>query len=431
MKEWGITEKDEYVIITEYNSNTNYYDVSVFIDSKKVESIKKSYYNAHKNKFDIKGFRKGKAGRKQAEKMLGGQEAIYSMTFGAYATSIMAQVCPYKIMHITNQDAKPLRDGRWKLSCSVLTEHPVDDIDSLLEGMDLQIPQLYPKEYVDYKVEKFRKLNPYLHIKDGVVEEGDMVEVSIVSKIDNEVYEPGCEDKTNIRVVKDAVHIDELYDKLLGSSKNDTLIVSTNHVKELSNRFGIPKDGNSFSIEVLIRHVYTCEEPLIDDDLAISAGYSNLQEWISRLHAEANRIIEGNEEKFKRAAVVSYLESNSEHPELSRTWALESLGEEETKNGVSTDYIDRIRNTARQLIILKLVGQHIGIDYDDDHKHPYERNEEAYAEKVLQYLVEEKARFSYADEETTRNDREDRGTGEKKQRGVDGESSKSSGKALG
>ena len=397
MKNWEFIEPNKCEISAKYNDETKYYNVVFIVNAEMVETIKQNYFKANKDKYNLRGFRKGKISRKQIEQMMGGMKAIYSMAFGTYGTEKLLEYCPYKIIHITDQISDEMDDGRWQLICSVLTEHPIDDYDKFLD-MNFQLPKLDPKAYVDYRIETFKKLNPYLHLKDGVVEEGDMVEVAIQSSIDGKEFKPGCEQSTNVRVVKGAVQPESLYEKLIGAKVDDTFSIETGNVSELAGRFGAKVEGKKFSLEVKVNHVYSCEEAKIDDELAISAGFESLEKWLQNLTDTANRVNTGRENQLKRQLVINHLDTNSIHPQLPLSWGVEKVMEQNPNNqSVSADHIKNICKVSRQLIILRLIGAYLKVERDDATKGKYERDDNAYAEKVLQYLVQEKARFVYVD----------------------------------
>lgn len=398
MQDWSAGSFKKFNLDAKYDGNTYFYNVTFTVDPEMVDTIKKNYFKAHKNQYKFKGFRKGKLTRKQVEKMMGGSKAVYSMAFGAYATEKILEYSPHKVIFITNQESDSNDDGSWIMTCDVFTEHHVDDFNKLL-SMNFQLPRLEPQEYVDYRIETFRRLNPYLHRKenlDDVVEDGDMVEVSIQSKIDGKIFDMGCESSTNIRVIEGAVKPESLYENLLGAETGDSFSVETSNVSELAERFGAKISGSKFTLEVKINHIYWCEEANIDDDLAISAGFNSLNEWLSNLNDTAIRINEGRDHQLKRQHVIEHLERNSEHPEFPVEWGIEKAASiNPDDNRVSMELVDKIRNVSRQLTLLRLAGIHLGIEWDDADKGTYQRDDNAYAEKVLQYLVDNKAEYTY------------------------------------
>lgn len=392
MENFNFFEEKEYDLTAEYNEG-GYYDVQFSVAEEMSKKIINNYYKSKKKMFKIKGFRNGKAPRSIIENRMGGKKAVYGATFMTYANMKILEKAPYKVLHTDNFDIK--QDGDlWNVSFNLLLEQPVDITDEHL-NMSFEIPKLSVDDYVSYRQKAFSRMNPILKTKEGEAVEDDMVEVSVDAYLDGEKFEDGSHDATNIRLVEGGVKPESLYKKLLGSVSGFEFEIQTTNPDEIPAFKKDFKDKKSFVMKVKVNHVYECEDPEIDNELAITAGYDNLEGWTNSLTDSANRINKSREEQLKRSLVLEHLVSNIKCPDMPDEWVAAKVKEISDKYDDTPQIRHELKNVAKQTTILKYVGKHLDIKWDDEEKSTYERNEQGYGEKVLNYLIKEKVIFSY------------------------------------
>lgn len=421
MKSFGSGTIDEYQLDADFNKEEQTFDVVFSIDEKMATKIKKNFIKAQAKILKINGFRKGKAPTGLIVGKLGGKKAAYGASFVTYANAKIVETSPYKVVHTFDFDIDEKSDGSWDVTFKLCLEYPAEINDRLFD-MNFQIPKLDPQEYVDYRIAVFARVNPYLRIKETkegefiAAAEDDMVEISVKATLDGEAFDHGSHEATNVRLVEGGVNPPSLYQKLLGSFPGSSFKIETTNPEDIPGPFkGDFKNKSSFVIEVTVNRVYTCEDPKIDDDLSISAGYKSMEDWKKSLTDSANRINISREEQLKKTLILDHIVSMVEYPLFPDTWAeahakgLIARG----KHQDTTHLREELKKVARQTTLLKQIGEYLGVEWDEEEqeKNQYDRNEHAYSSKVMQHLIEEKAIFNYVEpgtEENTGSNRKDK-----------------------
>jgi trigger factor len=362
-----------------------------------VERIKEEYYKAEKKFLQQKGFRKGRIPRKLMEKKMGGEEGAYSASFTTYANAKLFEHSPTKVLYTTDYEVKKNGAG-WMVTFKAWLEPKVEISDDILE-MAFEIPKLDVGEYVDHKLRGFSKLHPYLHIKDGPSEDGDMVQVKIQATLDGKEFLDGSHDATNIRLMKNAVHPPSLYEKLLGVVPDDSFTIETSNPEEVP-RFKVDfKNKKSMKMEVTVIRVFTCEESKIDDDLAITAGFDSLDEWKVHLHKIGEELTKNREEVRKKELLLEHLSDKVPVPDMPEGWTNDKAEQCVRANLVphnSPAVRETLNETAKHITILKAVGQKLGVEWEDEDQDTYNRDENAYSDRVLKHLLSQ-AFFTYVE----------------------------------
>jgi len=392
MENFNFSEDKQYSINAEYIDD-GFYNVKFSVSEEMSAKIIKNYYKSKKKMFKIKGFRNGKAPQSLIEQRMGGKKAVYGVTFVTYANIKILEKAPYKVLHTDEFDVKEC-DSSWEVYFKLLLEKPVDVTDEQL-NMSFDIPKLNVDDYVTYRQKAFSRMNPILKIKDGQAEADDMVEVSVDAYLDGEKFVDGSHDATNIRLVEGGVKPESLYEKLLGSSSGFEFEIQTSNLDEIPAFKNDFKGKKLFFMKVKVNHIYTCEDPEINDELAITAGYENLESWTNSLKDSAERINKSRDEQLKRSLVLNHIVSSIQYPDLPESWVAAKVEEIADKYEDTPQIRNELKMVAKQTTLLKYIGKYLGIEWDDEDKTIYQRNEQGYGEKVLNHLVKERAVFNY------------------------------------
>jgi len=396
-------------------------DVTFTVAHEMAKKIKTNYMKAQRKVIKINGFRKGKAPIGLIEQRMGGIQAVYAASFVTYANAKILEKSPNKVIHTYDMDAVENDDGSWVVTFKTAVEPKAEIKEEDLE-MAFDIQKLNPDDYVNYRIMAFSRINPYLHIKEDdegntlPAAEDDMVEVMIVAFLDDEKFDHGSHEATNIRLVEGGVNPRSLYEKLLGSVPGNTFSITTTNPEEIPGPFKQDFEGKSkFEIRVTVNRVYRCTEPEVDDDLAITAGYDSLEEWKKSLFDSADRINKSREEQTKKTLVLDHITSTIKYPDFPDAWA-EAHARELIAKGKHQDtpfLRQELKRVAKQNTLLKQIGEFLGIEWDEEEKDKpqYERNEQGYAEKVLHHLIDEKVNFTYVDPQPAQDPGEDRANG--------------------
>lgn len=418
MEDFGFSEKDEYVLNAIYQEDGSY-RVTFSIEKKMATKIMKEYYKARKKLFKVNGFRKGKAPPTLVEKMMGGKKGMYGPTFSTYANVKVMQKAPYKVNHTYDFEVEEVESG-WEVTFGAQFEAVADITDEHLV-MKFDLPTLEIDDYVDYRLHAFSRLHPILCPKEPneegniIAEDDNMVEVAIEAFLDGEKFEAGSEDATNLRLVKGGVKPESLYNKLLGTTTKNSFDIRIGNPDEVPSSFKEDFVGKKdLLIRVKVNHIFTCKDPELDDELAITAGYDNFKEWASSLSESAARINKGRDDQLRRTLILDHIINTIEYPDFSDQWASEKADELTSKGYENTQAVrDELKKVAKQNILLKYIGEHLGVEWDEDQqdKSRYERNEQGYAEKTLIHLIDEKVEWKYVDTKSEGDSGQDRSDG--------------------
>jgi FKBP-type peptidyl-prolyl cis-trans isomerase (trigger factor) len=415
MENFGFSETGEFQLDATFNEGVH--EVLFSVDKEMSDKIMRNYYKARKKLFKVNGFRKGKVPKSMVEQRMGGKLAVYSATFSTYANAKLMELSPHKVVHTYDFDVIERDDKGWDVTFKVLLEAPATIKDEDLV-MSFEIPKLETDDYVSYRLRAFARTNPILRNKESITgellpaAEDDMLEVAVEAFLDDELFGDGSHDATNIRLVKGGVNPESLYEKLLGAVPGDEFSIMTTNPDEIPSSFKKDFAGKKqFLIKVKVNHVFVCEDPEIDDELAITAGYDNFEGWKNSLTDSAKRINKGREDQLKRTLVLNHIVETIEYPDLSEEWASSKANELAQKGYENTPVVrDELKKVAKQNTLLKFIGEHLGIEWEEDQqdKSVYERNEQGYAEKTLIHLIDEKVEWKHVNPRAEGDSTEDR-----------------------
>ena len=401
-------KKSDYVE-HEINTNTENPDhigVEVIVSKRKAQEMTKAFWKSYSKNMKLRGFRTGKIPISEAKKRKIPIEGMMGELYSQYANIKFAEVAPRKVILTADHviSGTNIKFNAWLEPEVQLTQEQVDGVLS----NTFKLPAFDIDKYVDNRINGFTKMHPYLRNKEDdkggplPAQENDTVEVSIHCMVDGEEHKDGCEDATRIRLVKGAIHPESLYDKLLGVLPGTSFTIETNDVPQ---SWGPKFTGKKVQLDVKVIRVYSCEEAAVDEDMAISAGYKNMEEWKKTLKDAATRQASAQYDMAKRQLVLAMLIGMASISDFPEKWLDEKV--KELQSDGHPDPRKRIHEVAKQITILKKVGELLEIERDDMDKPDVMRDESVYAQKVLSILIQ-KAKFEYADSLPTKALTEDR-----------------------
>ena len=379
-----------------WTDNAPQLNVAVTFYKEFVEKVTKNAWKKYAKMVNMKGFRNGKMPRAAVEKMVG-QLNIYSDILSNLANVKFLESHPNKIIFTDKHEIEKLPSGEYAVKFVAWEEPKVTMDDAVIAKTEFDIKDKFDIDrYVNSRVEAFAKLNPYLRAK--VDDKGtplpsakdDMVEVYVDCLANGKKFIDGCEKATNIRLLEGTVNPPEMYDMLLNRVPGDEFSLITQNIPKA---FLNDLSGKTIELHVKVNHVYTCEEAVVNDDIAITRGHKSLEEWKAALKDEANRLKDNFDRMAEKQAVLTHLMSATTITPFPPGWISIKSMELKVKDPQAGAKIEEV---AKQISILKYVGEKIGVEWEDADRKSFERDESMYAQKVLDALVQ-RSKFNHAD----------------------------------
>jgi trigger factor len=361
-----------------------------------VDKITKNAWKKYVKTINMKGFRKGKMSKSVMEGIIG-KTNIYSEILSSTANLKFTEVYPTKIIFTDYHEVEKLSNGNYIVKFVAWEEPKVTMDDSVVAKTDFDIKGKFDIDrYIDDRMNGFVKLHPYLHAKVDNADNslpsapGDMVEARVECWANGNKFVDGCEEATNLRLIEGTINPPELYDQLLNRRSGAEFSIIT---KEVPKAFSKELMGKIVEIRVKINHIYSCEEAKLDDDMAITAGYKTLDDWKSAIKIQAEKLKENFDKTNKGQTILNYLVALANITPFPPGWISIKAMELKAKD---PNIASKIEEVARQISVLKYVGEKIGIEWTDADKKLSNRNEAVYAQRVLDVLVE-RSTFNYVD----------------------------------
>ncbi|BAK56080.1 trigger factor [Candidatus Arthromitus sp. SFB-mouse-Japan] len=281
------------------------------IDKKEFSDAIQMSFKKNVSKYNIPGFRKGKIPFEIFRKMIG-VEALYNdaanilieRTYKNAVEDHKVEVVDYPSIDIIN--CKGGEDFEYKATVYVkpnvvLGEYKYLDVEEVsYEVNDNDIEQ---------ELQNLREKNARLILKDGTIENGDIVVIDFKGFIDNEPFDGGEAKDYNL-VIGSNSFIDNFEDQLIGKSKGDK--VDVNVVFPID--YGVDKlKGKEAKFEVNINEIKVKELEELDDNFAKTySEFSTLDELKNSIREKK---IKDNDTKQKyefENSVIEKVCSNSQ-----------------------------------------------------------------------------------------------------------------------
>lgn len=241
--------------------------LKVVVEAAKFEEAINKAYNKMKSRFNIQGFRKGKAPRKIVEKFYG-VEVFYEEAFNIVFPEVYETA-------LDEHNIDPV-------------DHPKVDLEDIVAGQDVVftavvevMPEFEVADYVGIEVEKkeynvqeediqreldglAEKNSRMITVEDRAVKEGDMVIIDYKGMVDGIAFEGGTAERQSL-TIGSGQFIPGFEEQLVGKNIGEEVEVQVTfpeeyHAEELA--------GKAAIFEVKIHEIKEKEVPVIDDEFA-------------------------------------------------------------------------------------------------------------------------------------------------------------------
>lgn len=241
--------------------------LKVVVEAAKFEEAINKAYNKMKSRFNIQGFRKGKAPRKIVERHYG-VEVFYEEAFNiafpeAYEAALKEHnIDPVDHPQIDIEDIKSGQDVVFTADVEVMPEFEVKDYKGIeVEKKEYNVQEEDIQKELDALVEKNARM---ISVEDRAVKENDMVIIDYKGMVDGVAFEGGTAERQSL-TIGSGQFIPGFEEQLIGKNIGEEVEVKVTfpeeyHSEELA--------GQDAVFEVKIHEIKEKELPVLDDEFA-------------------------------------------------------------------------------------------------------------------------------------------------------------------
>jgi len=291
-----------YEILKNENSEMT---VKVTVDKADFEKAVNAAYNKNKSKFNIPGFRKGKAPRSIVEKQYGEgvffEDAVNALLPVHYDKAIAAlELSPVSRPDIDITDIAKGEEFTFTATFAVKPEFTLENYKGLeVEKIDAEVTD----EMVEEELNKTRDMNARLvSVTDRAIEDGDTAIIDYKGFDGDTQFEGGTAENQEL-VIGSGQFIPGFEEQLIGKNVGDETTVEVTFPEE----YHAPDlAGKAVKFEVKINDVKTKELPELDDEFAkdvsefdsLEAYKANIKETLEKstkenaVAAQRDKVIE-------------------------------------------------------------------------------------------------------------------------------------------
>ena len=361
---------------------------NIEIDAKEFEKAVQGVYLKNRNRFNIPGFRKGKAPRKIIELSYGEgifyEEALNSLLPQAYDEAI-------EDLELEPVDTPEVNVEQLEKGKPVIVEFEViikPDVElGDYKGIEIEKPEYnVTEENVDMELKSIQEMNGrIIDAGDRESKEGDILTIDFEGYIDGEQFEGGTAENQDLEIGADKF-IPGFEEQLIGKNKGDKVDVNVTFPEDY---FEESLKGKDALFKVTIHEIKEKELPILDDEFAKDVSeFDTIEEYKEsireRLEKEAkdkeemelkNKVVEKVVElsKIDLPEVMVENQINNEINEFGYTLKMQGMDMNQYFNLTNTtveDFREQVKPVAdkkvRADLVLSKIGEVEGIEVSDE-----------------------------------------------------------------
>ena len=311
--------------------------LTVEVPAEQFEAALKTSYNKNKNKFNIPGFRKGKAPQAMIEKMYGVgvfyEDAVDEAINASYPDA--AKESGLEIVSRPSISIEEIEEGKAFVYTAVVAVKPEVTLGEY-KGVEVQKTKSeVTEEDIETEIKRAREKNSRLiTVEDRGVEDGDQVTIDFDGSVDGKRFEGGKAEDYPL-TIGSHTFIDNFEEQLIGKKTGEECEVNVTfpaeyHVEELKNKPAVFK--------VKVKEIQRKELPEANDDFASEVSdFDTMEEYkkdlTEKLQAEK---IEAAKTADEDKVVAKVIEN--------ATMEIPDQMVEEQVNGMVNDYARRLES---------------------------------------------------------------------------------------
>ena len=319
------------------NLEKNTAKLTIEVPAEKFEEAVQHSYNKNKGKFNIPGFRKGKAPFNMIKKMYGVgvfyEDAVDEVIDASYPDA--AKESGLEIVSRPSISIEEIEEGKAFVYTAVVAVKPEVTLGEY-KGVEVQKTKSeVTEEDIETEIKRAREKNSRLiTVEDRGIEDGDQVTIDFDGSVDGKRFEGGKAEDYPL-TIGSHTFIDNFEEQLIGKKTGEECEVNVTfpaeyHVEELKNKPAVFK--------VKVKEIQRKELPEANDDFASEVSdFDTMEEYkkdlSEKLHAEKVEAAKTADEDKVVAKVIE-----------NATMEIPDQMVEEQVNGMVNDYARRLES---------------------------------------------------------------------------------------
>ena len=363
--------------------------LTIEVTAEKFEEGLEKAYQKNKNRFNIQGFRRGKAPRKFVEKMYGAEilyeDAANAIIPEAYEEAYKEVKDQLDIFSRPEIDVTQIEKGKPFIFTAKVALNPAVTLGAY-KGVEIdKVETEVTEAEIDDAIKKVQESNSRtVDVTDRAVEDGDTAVIDFEGFVDGEAFEGGKGNDYSL-VIGSHSFIDTFEDQIIGHSIGDEFDVNVTFPAE----YGVSDlAGKPAVFKVTVKAIKRKELPEVDDDFASEVSdFETVAEYRESLRKDLT------EKKAKEAA-------NAKEDAAVRK-AIEAceveLDELHIKDMVRTMMDETAANFRQQGISMDMYYQYTGTTEEDLKKQLEPRAQERIKSREVLKAVAEAEKIEVSD----------------------------------
>lgn len=293
------------------NSENNKISFNIELGAEEFEKAVQNAYLKNRNKFNIPGFRKGKAPRKIIELNYGEgvfyDEALNSILPKAYEEAIER----FKFEPVDNPeiDIESIEKGKPVIISVEVTVKPEVKLGDYKNIEVEKVEYNVTEEDVERELKTVQEMNArIIDASDRETKEGDILIIDYKGFVDGEQFEGGTAEKQRLEIGS-KTFIPGFEEQLIGKKKGDAVKINVTFPEDY---FEENLKGKEATFEVVIHEVKEKQLPELDDEFAKDVSeFDTLEEYKNHIKEELEKNAKNREKiEFENKVIEKVVDSS-------------------------------------------------------------------------------------------------------------------------
>jgi len=289
----------------------NTVQLEIEVDAQKFEEGLQKSYLKNMKRFNVPGFRKGKAPRNIVERHFG-VEVLYEDAINIVCSEAYDKAVEENDIHPVDRpeiDIKQIGKGESLIFIADVTVKPEVELGQY-KGVEVEkVTALVTDDDVDKEIEKIaEKSSRLITVEDRGIEKGDIADIDFEGFIDGEPFEGGKASGYTLEIGS-GNFIAGFEEQLMGSEPGDDVEVNVTFPEDYSSE---ELAGKEALFKVIINDVKIKELPVLDDEFAKDVSeFDTLEEYKSDIRKKLTEEAGNKAKRETEERVINKVNENA------------------------------------------------------------------------------------------------------------------------